>query len=79
MRQAGAALLVMMAILLVGMTSFMVNALNSAAFNETRVMRDRNAAVLAEAKAALIGYVAKEVLDLSEQFSPIRHKADTNR
>jgi len=66
MRQAGAALLVMMAILVIGMTSFMVGALNSATLNEGALVQSRNAAVLAEAKSALIGYVVKEVLDLSE-------------
>jgi len=68
MRQAGTALLLMMAILAIGMTSFMVAALNSATLNKSAGLQTRNAAVLAEAKAALIGYVVKEVLDLSENI-----------
>lgn len=68
MRQAGAALIVMMAILVIGMTSFMVGALNTAALNEASTQQHRNAAVLAEAKSALIGYVVREVLDMSENI-----------
>jgi len=68
MRQAGAALIVMMAILVIGMTSFMVGALNTAALNDATTQQHRNAAVLAEAKAALIGYVVREVLDVSENI-----------
>lgn len=68
MRQAGAALLVMMAILAIGMTSFMVAALNQASMNESAAAQHRDAAVLAEAKSALIGYVVREVLDLSQNI-----------
>ena len=68
MRQAGAALLVMMAILVIGMSSFMVAALNQTSMNESAAAQHRNAAVLAEAKSALIGYVVREVLDLSQNI-----------
>ena len=68
MRQAGAALLVMMAIIAIGMTSFMVAALNQATVNEGAAAQNRNAAVLAEAKTALIGHVVREVFDLSENI-----------
>jgi hypothetical protein len=68
MRQHGAALLVMVAILAIGMTSFMVGALNSAALNQNAALQSRNATVLAEAKTALIGYVVREALDLSESI-----------
>jgi hypothetical protein len=68
MRQAGAALLIMMAILAIGVTSVLISAVNTAALNDSMAARHRNAAVLAEAKSALIGYVAKEVLDLSENL-----------
>jgi hypothetical protein len=68
MRQAGAALLMMMAILAIGMTSFMVAALNQAESNSSAAAQSRNAAVLAEAKSALIGHVVRQVLDLSENI-----------
>lgn len=66
--QTGAALLVLGAILALGVSAFLVSALNSATLNETTTMRTRNAAALQEAKSALIGYVAKEVLDLSNSI-----------
>lgn len=68
MRQSGAALLAMLAILTLGLCSFVVGALNSAAVSTSVFARERNGAALAEAKSALIGYVAKEVLDLSESL-----------
>ena len=64
-RQTGAALLVLGAILAIGVSAFLVSALNSATLNERTTIRTRNAAALQEAKSALIGYVAKEVLDLT--------------
>jgi hypothetical protein len=64
-KQRGAALLVLGAILAIGVSAFLVSALNSATLNETTTIRKRNAEALQEAKSALIGYVAKEVLDLS--------------
>jgi hypothetical protein len=66
--QTGAALLVLGAILAIGVSMFLVSALNSATLNETTTVRKRNAAALQEAKSALIGYVAKEVLDLSNNI-----------
>jgi hypothetical protein len=66
--QTGAALLVLGAILAIGVSAFLVSALNSATLNESTTIRQRNAAALQEAKSALIGYVAKEVLDLSNNI-----------
>jgi hypothetical protein len=63
--QRGAALLVFGVILAIGVSAFLVSALNSATLNETTTIRKRNAEALQEAKSALLGYVAKEVLDLS--------------
>lgn len=63
--QSGAALLVLGAILAIGVCAVLVSAVNSATLNETTTIRKRNAEALQEAKSALIGYVAKEVLDLS--------------
>lgn len=64
-KQRGAALLVLGAILTIGACAFLVSALHSATLNETTIVRKRNAEALQQAKSALIGYVAKEVLDLS--------------
>ncbi|HEX6528749.1 MAG TPA: hypothetical protein VF004_02950, partial [Burkholderiales bacterium] len=64
--QRGAALLILAAILAVGIAAVLVSALNSAASDSTTLNRQRNAEVLQEAKRALIGHVAKQVLDLSE-------------
>jgi hypothetical protein len=65
-RQRGAMLLILAAILAVGIAAVMVSALNSAASDSTTHNRQRNAEVLQEAKRALIGHVAKQVLDFSE-------------
>ena len=64
--QRGVTLMVMTVILGMGMLAFLLTALNSGARNEPIAVRHRNAEVLAQAKTALIGYVAKEVLDLSQ-------------
>jgi hypothetical protein len=64
-QQRGAALLVMALILVLGFSSFLISAL-SKSFDRTTYVRNRNSEVLQKAKEALIGYVAKEVLDLSE-------------
>lgn len=64
--QRGAALLILAAILAVGIAAVLVSALNSAASDSTTLNRQRNAEVLQEAKRALIGHVAKQVLDFSE-------------
>jgi hypothetical protein len=66
--QSGAALLVLGAILAIGVSAFLVSALHSATLNETTTIRKRNAEALQEAKSALVGYVAKEVLDLSNNI-----------
>jgi hypothetical protein len=65
--QQGAAMLVLAAVLVLGVSAFMVSALNQAPDAAT-VNRQYNARVLHQAKDALIGYVAKEVLDLSEDI-----------
>lgn len=52
-------------ILVLGATAYLVAAVNRA-LNQASSDRIRNAEVLQRAKTALIGYVAKEVLDLSE-------------
>jgi hypothetical protein len=57
-RQAGAVMLIMVAILALGVVSFMLAAFNSSTRNELTYVRTRNAAVLAQAKTALLGYVA---------------------
>ncbi len=64
--QSGVTLLVMTVILGMGILAYLLTALNTGARNEPIAIRNRNAEVLAQAKAALIGYVAKEVLDLGE-------------
>src|SRR5690242_15022145 len=66
-RQTGVTLLVMAVVIGIGVLTFLVSAINAGTQNETIVVRKRNSEVLAQAKAALIGYVAKEVLDLSER------------
>ena len=64
--QSGVTLLVMTVILGMGVLAYLLTALNSGTRNEPIAIRYRNAEVLAQAKAALIGYVAKEVLDVSQ-------------
>lgn len=64
-RQRGAALLVLAVILVLGASAFLIKAVNEA-LDRASNDRVRNAEVLQHAKAALLGYVAKEVLDLSE-------------
>lgn len=65
-RQQGVALLILAVILVLGVSAFLVSSLNSATLDEPTRTRNRNAEALQEAKRALIGYIAKEVLDLSE-------------
>ena len=60
-------MLVLAAVLVLGVSAFMVSALNKAP-SEATVNRHYNARVLQQAKEALVGYVAKEVLDLSEDI-----------
>lgn len=64
--QAGAAMLIMVAILTLGITSLVLAALKSSTRNEVTDMRNRNAAALAQAKEALIGYVAKQAASYTE-------------
>lgn len=66
-RQRGAALLIMAVILALGITSFVLAALNSPKRNEVTDVRNRNAAVLAQAKEALIGYVAQQAASYTEK------------
>ncbi len=56
--QSGAALLVMLAVLVLGVSWFTVSRLAAVA-NFTAAVRGRNAETLGQAKAALIGYVAQ--------------------
>lgn len=64
-KQRGVALLVLALIFIVGLASFVYARLGK--WREaTTATRKVNSEVLAQAKAALIGYVVKEVLDLTE-------------
>ena len=65
-RHSGVALLIMLAILAIGMTSLVLAALNSSTGNETIQVRNRNAAALAQAKEALIGYIVKQAASYTE-------------
>lgn len=64
--QSGAALLIMVAILTIGITSLVLAALNSSTRNEITDVRNRDAAALAQAKEALIGYVVKQAASYGE-------------
>lgn len=64
-KQRGVAVLLVALVLLVGFGAFLYARLGKWAEAST-ASRNVNGAVLAQAKAALIGYVAKEVLDLTE-------------
>ncbi len=64
-RQSGAALLVLLVIVVIAFTMVVFRGLGK--WGDARTAsRKVNAAVLAQAKAALIGYVAKEALDITE-------------
>ena len=65
-RQRGVAVLIVAAVLGIGICAFLMTALNSAVLNEATLVRNRNAAALEQAKSALIGHVAKQVLNLAE-------------
>lgn len=69
-RQRGAALLVVITILVLGTSWFMLSTLN-ATLNRTTAKQNHNGKVLQEAKAALIGYVAREVLNFTENVPGI--------
>jgi hypothetical protein len=64
-KQRGVALLLLALVLLVGFSAFLYARLGKWG-DATTTSRKVNGEVLAQAKAALIGYVAKEVLDLGE-------------
>lgn len=64
-RQEGQALLLLVAILVLGMSWALVNAVGKFASNKAQ-LRVENARVLAEAKTALIGWVARNALDSTE-------------
>ncbi len=62
--ERGAALLVLMVILVLGVSWMLASALTSW-LNPAATNPSRNGEVLGQAKAALLGYVAKEVMDIS--------------
>ena len=64
-RQRGAALIVLLVIIVLGTSWMVVSALGKAA-NRTAVQREHNARVLAEAKAALVAWVATNAFDSTE-------------
>lgn len=68
LRQRGAALMVMLVILIIGGTVFLVSSLNSASLQIARDQATANA--LAQAKQALIGYAVKVQLSNSSLCSP---------
>jgi hypothetical protein len=63
--QRGAALLVMMVLVTLGASWMLLNALGTKA-NRTAVNRQHNAAVLAEARLALLSWVASQAIESSE-------------
>jgi hypothetical protein len=64
--QRGAALIVLAAILVLGTSWMLVSRLNAVNANRTTAEREHNARVLAEAKAALVAWMATTALDSSE-------------
>jgi hypothetical protein len=60
--------MVLAVILAIGVSAVLISALNAALLDEATTIRTRNARALQEAKSALIGYVAKEVLDLTNDI-----------
>jgi hypothetical protein len=65
-RQAGAALLALLAVLALGASWFMVSRLEGLSQARTIAQRNHNAVVLNRAKLALIGYVAAQALKSGE-------------
>lgn len=65
-RQRGAAMLVMMALIAMGASWMLLTSLN-AGTSRTALDRAHNARVMGEAKQALIGWVARNALDSSDQ------------
>lgn len=64
-RQRGAALLLLLVAVVIAFTAALISGFSKWS-TPTTASRNVNAEILAQAKRALIGYVAKEVLDLSE-------------
>ena len=64
--QRGAALLVLLAVLVLGASWFLVSRLDAIAGAFTAIDRNRNAAVLSQAKQTLIGYVALQAVKAGE-------------
>src|SRR6267143_1173837 len=67
-RQRGVALVALLAVAMLAVSWIILSRLNAASSASTAARRMSNAEVLNQAKQALIGYVAKEVLDLSENI-----------
>ncbi len=67
-RQRGVALLALLAVVMLAVSWILVSRLNAASRASSAARRMSNAEVLSQARQALIGYVAKEVLDLSENI-----------
>src|SRR5882762_8318438 len=67
-RQRGVALMALLAVAMLAVSWIIVSRLNAASSASTAARRMSNAEALNQAKQALIGYVAKEVLDLSENI-----------
>jgi hypothetical protein len=65
-RQHGAALLAMLLILTLGGLWYLTSRLNAATANRTAETRNQNAAVLAQAKQVLMGYVAHQAAVANE-------------
>ena len=66
-RQRGVTLLIFALVLILGFAAVLYSRLGKWA-NATTTTRNANAQVLQQAKAALVGYVVKEVLDLGNDF-----------
>jgi hypothetical protein len=64
--QRGAALLVMLAVLVLGASWFLLSRLDAAGGTFTAIDRNRNAVVLNQAKQTLIGYVALQAVKAAE-------------
>jgi hypothetical protein len=64
--QRGAALLVLLVVLVLGASWFLVSRLDAIAGAFTAIDRNRNAAVLSQAKQTLIGYVALQAVKAGE-------------
>ncbi|HWA37071.1 MAG TPA: hypothetical protein VG873_04340 [Burkholderiales bacterium] len=63
-RESGAALIALVAVLVIAVTAGIISLLNTA-LGQGAANRNHNAAVLQQAKEALLGYVAKEAMNLA--------------